>query len=132
MKARPRTLSTTPRRLRHLLLVSLGQELLGERIRLARESAGLSQQELAEKAGLAQGQSISNYERNVAEVPAKRLRLIATATAKPMSYFLGEADPEEEPLRLAIREETAEIRALVERIAAHLGLDETRSAEDGP
>lgn len=111
--------------------MSLGQELTGQRIREARLKAGLSQQALAEKVGLEQGQSISNYERSKTAVDTDRLRRIAKATSQPVSFFLGEPEPEEEPLRLAIREEMAETRRLVELIAAHLGLDETRSAEDG-
>ena len=87
MKARQRTLSTTPRRLRHLLLVAMGQELLGERIKKAREDADLSQQTLAERIGLKQGQSVSNYERNQAEVPAKRLRAIARETKRSRRFI---------------------------------------------
>jgi transcriptional regulator with XRE-family HTH domain len=91
------SLSTTPRRLRQLLRMAMGQEELGRLIALAREEANLSQQELAEKIGLSQGQSISNYERAVTEVPARRLRSIAEVTGKPIGFFLGEqpqASPE--------------------------------------
>lgn len=105
----------------------MGQELLGERIKKAREDAGLSQQALADRVGLKQGQSISNYERDQAEVPAKRLRAIAKETNKPMSFFLEEPEPEPDALRLAIREEMAETRDLVARIAAHLGLDDSQA-----
>lgn len=106
----------------------MGQELLGERIKKAREDADLSQQTLAERIGLKQGQSVSNYERNQAEVPPKRLRAIARETKKPLGYFLDEAEPEPDALRLAIREETAEMRRLVALIATHLGLDDAQSA----
>lgn len=112
--------------------MSLGQEEIGSKIRKARKLAKLSQKQLAEKIGVADAQSVSNYERGVTEVSMDRLREVATATSQPMSYFLAEPPPEEEPLRLAIREETAEIRNLVERIAKHLGLDDSLSAGDGP
>lgn len=108
--------------------MSLGQELTGKRIREARKLAGFSQQALAEKVGLQQGQSISNYERNITAVDTERLRQIATATSQPLSFFLGEPEPDEDALRLAIREEMAETRDLVARIAAHLGLDDFRAA----
>lgn len=126
-----KNLSTTPRRLRHLLLVSLGQELTGKRIREARLKAKLSQQSLAEKVGLQQGQSISNYERSKTAVDTERLRLIAEATSQPLSFFLGEPEPEPDAVRLAVREEMAETKEIVARIAAHLGLDGFRSAGEG-
>lgn len=90
MTTRSVHLSTTPRHLRQLLLVALGQEAIGIRIREAREAAGLSQPELAERLGLAHPQSISNYERGVTEVPPKRLRRIAEITGRPLGFFVGE------------------------------------------
>jgi transcriptional regulator with XRE-family HTH domain len=74
--------------------MALGQEEVGRRIAQAREEAGLTQAELATRIGLRHPQSISNYERGETEVPAKRLRAIAEATGKDISYFLGEASAE--------------------------------------
>lgn len=89
--------STKTRRLRHLLLVALGQQELGKRIRLAREDAGLTQSELAELLGLGHPQSISRYERGETEVPQRRLRRIAEATGKPLGFFLADGDEAEAP-----------------------------------
>ena len=65
--------STKTRRLRQLLLVSLGQQELGRRIRQARDDAGLTQSQLAELLGLKHPQSISRYERGETEVPQRAL-----------------------------------------------------------
>ena len=71
----------------------MGDPILGQRIREARVAAELTQPELAARVGLKHPQSISNYERGTAEVPAERLRRIATATSKPLSFFLDEQPP---------------------------------------
>lgn len=85
--------STKTRRLRHLLLMSMGRSQLGERIKFAREEKGLSQAELARRVGLGHPQSISRYERGETEVPPKRLRAIAEETGRPMSFFVAERLP---------------------------------------
>lgn len=89
--------STTPRRLRHLLLVAMGQEEVGRCIRTAREDAHLTQPELAALIGLKHPQSVSNYERGITDVPPRRLRKIAEETGKPISFFLGEQPPASRP-----------------------------------
>jgi len=104
-------LSTDTSRLRHLLLVAIGQEEIGRRIKEARESADLTQQELADRIGIKQGQTISNYERGVTEVSSKRLRRIAEATGKPISFFVQDPDGEPtEPEVSDLRAELAEVR----------------------
>jgi transcriptional regulator with XRE-family HTH domain len=82
--------STKSSHLRHLLLVSLGQEQIGTLVKQAREDADLSQQQLADRIGLRHAQSISRYERGLTEVPTKQLRRIAEVTRKPISFFVGE------------------------------------------
>lgn len=84
--------STTTSRLRHLLIMTLGQEELGQRIKQAREDAHLSQRDLADKLGLKHPQSISRYERGIHEVPPRRLRQIAEVTNHPLSYFVGDGE----------------------------------------
>jgi transcriptional regulator with XRE-family HTH domain len=110
-------LSTDTSRLRHLLLVALGQEHIGRLIKEARESADLTQQELADRIGIKQGQTISNYERGVTEVSTKRLRRIATETGKPITFFVQEpaAEPDEEDGSAAV---LAELHSRLEGIAA--------------
>lgn len=94
--------------------MAMGQEELGRRIREAREEAGLTQPQLAETLGLKHPQSISNYERGVTEIPTKRLRRIAEATGKPMSFFVTDAP------RLADPEMVEERLAAVELLLAEL------------
>jgi transcriptional regulator with XRE-family HTH domain len=89
--------STKARHLRQLLRVALGQEEIGQRIKQAREESGFTQAELADKIDVATAQSISRYERGETEVSAKRLRRIAEATGKPLSFFVLEPGDEVSP-----------------------------------
>lgn len=63
---------------------------LGEAIREARETAQprLTQNELGRRAGVL-GQEISRYERGETVPPVYRVRAIAQATGRPMSFFYG-------------------------------------------
>jgi transcriptional regulator with XRE-family HTH domain len=106
--------STKARHLRHLLLVAIGQEEIGRRIAQARVEAQLTQADLADKIGVATAQSISRYERGETEVSGKRLRRIADATGKPLSYFVQEPEEVVPPDRLS------ELQATVERNQALL------------
>jgi transcriptional regulator with XRE-family HTH domain len=89
--------STKASQLRQLLRMAIGQEEIGRRIAQAREEAGLSQRELAEKIGVADAQSVSRYERGITEVKTKRIEKIAEATGKPLSFFIQLMDEDEEP-----------------------------------
>lgn len=123
-------LSTDTSRLRHLLLMALGQEELGQRIKEAREDAGLTQQELADRIGIKQGQTVSNYERGVTEVTTKRLRRIAEATGKPITFFVQ--DEATEPAAGALEErlealEVGQVRTEESLAGQRVLLDEQRS-----
>jgi transcriptional regulator with XRE-family HTH domain len=108
--------STKPRHLRHLLRVSLGLDELGRRIKQAREDAHLTQQELADRIGIKTAQSISRYERGETEVSTKRLRRIAEATGKEMTFFVTlPAEVSVQDDRLIEMIERAVERVLVEK-----------------
>ncbi len=64
----------------------MGQVNVGRRIREARESLGLSQHRLAEKAGLSQ-RAVSYAEKQT-WVKESTLRKYASAIERPLSYFL--------------------------------------------
>jgi len=97
--------------------MAMGQEELGRLIALAREEANLSQPELAERIGLKHPQSISNYERGVTEVPPGRLRKIAEATGKPISFFLGEdAIPQDPDLRQVLDKLQDDVDEILRRL----------------
>lgn len=67
---------------------------LGDRLRKARESAGLEQAELAMITGLAR-QTVSNYERDAVHPRATGVRLWALATGVPVVWLeSGEAPPD--------------------------------------
>lgn len=101
--------------------MALGQEELGRRVKEARESANMTQRDLADAIDLRDAQSISNYERGLTEVPTRRLRRIAEATKKPLAFFLG---PDENGVALAQGPEWQKqvlerMRALEEREERH-------------
>ena len=60
---------------------------IGERIRTAREQAGLSQRELAQIIGFSSAQAVSLWESEQREVSASVLWKIAHATGQPISFF---------------------------------------------
>lgn len=62
---------------------------IGERIKYYREMAGMTQQELATKAGVSY-QAISKYENGVVtNIPTKRLQLIADALGTNGAVLMG-------------------------------------------
>jgi len=73
--------------------------LIGERLKKAREAAGLSQRKLGLLTGLSD-KTISAYEQGRVTPPLETLVRIAKQLGKPISYFLGEDNPSE---RLASR-----------------------------
>lgn len=115
------SLSTNTSHLRNLLLMALGQEEIGRRVKEARDSADLTQQELADRIGIAQGQTISNYERGTTEIPPKRLRRIAEATGKPLAFFVQDPDDQITPTELALlRSDVQELQSAIDRIEKRL------------
>lgn len=66
--------------------------LIGERIRIARESSGVSMIDLANELGIAFQQQ-HKYERGINRVPASRLAEIARILGTPVSWFFGEGEP---------------------------------------
>lgn len=67
---------------------------LGETVRLLRQRAGLSIQDVANKTGLSNGM-ISQLERARAMPSIRTLRLLSIALEVPISYFFETSDPTE-------------------------------------
>jgi transcriptional regulator with XRE-family HTH domain len=67
--------------------VSKSDELIGSRIREAREARGLSQPVLAEVLGITKMQ-ISKKERGIDRITAEQLARLAKLLKRPVSYFL--------------------------------------------
>jgi transcriptional regulator with XRE-family HTH domain len=110
----PTSLSTRSVQIGTLYFVALLREELGRRIAAARNAAGLSQQELAEKIGLKHAQDVSRYERGKVEVPGHRIDRIAEATGRPRSYFTRDpSEPEATPSA-----SVDELSAKVDRLAS--------------
>lgn len=66
---------------------------IGSRLRIARKSAHLSQERLAQDIGV-KFQQIQKYEKGVSRISAGRLHKIAVALNLPLSFFLPEVDAE--------------------------------------
>jgi transcriptional regulator with XRE-family HTH domain len=88
-------------------------ELAG-RIKAARSAKGWKQKHLAAEVSV-EPITVSRWERGATSPDFDALALIAEATGKPLSYFLGEAEPAESPPGLA--EAVERIEAAADRIA---------------
>jgi len=78
-----------------------GDQRLGETIRLMRQRAGLSIQEVAKRTGLSSGM-ISQVERALATPSVRTLRLLSIALGVPISYFFEDHEPVS-PARYIVR-----------------------------
>ncbi len=82
--------------------------LVGARMRLRRQSLGMSQTELAEKIGVA-FQQLQKYETGANRIGASRLALIASALGVPITFFFEELTPasqsagEDDAMMIALR-----------------------------
>lgn len=107
---------------------------IGARIRAARRGAALTQAELAAALGV-EPITVSRWERGVTSPSLPRLRRIAELTETTVGDLVQAPDPSAaQAMELAaLREELAETRALVERVALALGrLARPRSAAGSP
>ncbi|MEH2488127.1 cupin domain-containing protein [Bradyrhizobium sp. AZCC 2230] len=75
---------------------------LGETVRLLRQRAGLSIQDVANKTGLSNGM-ISQLERARAMPSIRTLRLLSIALDVPISYFFEASDPAADVQRYIVR-----------------------------
>jgi transcriptional regulator with XRE-family HTH domain len=94
---------------------------VGERLRTARRSAGLTQKQLAEALRV-EAITVSRWERGVTSPSLPRLERIAELTATTMSDLVRAPDAASgQAVELAaLREELAETRELVDRVARAL------------
>jgi transcriptional regulator with XRE-family HTH domain len=88
--ARIKLSATEARNMRRLLLLNVFEpEEIGDRIKQARERAGLRQEDLADLIGMSTRQ-VQNYEAGESKQYAK-LRAIANATGSTVEWLLGTA-----------------------------------------
>jgi transcriptional regulator with XRE-family HTH domain len=94
---------------------------VGARLRTARRSAGLTQRQLAEKLGV-ESITVSRWERGVTTPSLPGLRRIAELTETTVSDLVRAADAQTThgAELAALREELAETREIVDRIARAL------------
>lgn len=94
---------------------------MGERLRIARRSSGLTQKQLAELLEV-EPITVSRWERGVTSPSLPRLRRIAEVTETTVSDLVRAPDAASaHALELAaLREELAETRELVDRVARAL------------
>jgi transcriptional regulator with XRE-family HTH domain len=103
---------------------------VGERLRTARRSVGLTQKQLADELGV-ESITVSRWERGATSPSLTRLRRIAELTGTTVSDLVRAPDAASaHSVELAaLREELAETRELVNRVARTLDqLARTRSA----
>lgn len=67
---------------------------VSQRIKRARQEAGISQEQLADKLGLSGNNVISRWENRRGSISVDQLAKIAELTHRPISYFFGEEEQE--------------------------------------
>ena len=94
---------------------------LGSRLREVREYLNLSQQYVADKAGIPRS-AVSDIERGVRKVDSLELRKLSRLYMHPVGFFLGEEDASDEvrALARAVTDLTDQDRAEVVRFAQFL------------
>jgi len=96
---------------------------LGERIKAARAGRGWKQRHLAAEVDV-DPMTVSRWERGATTPDLDVLRLVATATGKPLSYFVDTAPPATElaprveQLEQSLARVEAKLDALLERLSA--------------
>ncbi|MDD2586943.1 MAG: helix-turn-helix transcriptional regulator [Syntrophomonadaceae bacterium] len=70
----------------------MGSMDIGKKLQIAREEAGLSQEQLANLLGCAQS-TLSNYEKGKRRLYLTQLEQIAEALGKPIDYFVKRTTP---------------------------------------
>ena len=121
-RAAQKVAATNSRSFRTFLLVSQWEaKEIGQRIALARDLAGMTQEQLAELTSFSK-RSLQDYETGVT-IPWKHFRELARLLRKPEEWFLY-GDPEESSAEDALAEvkrEQAETRAAVASLEAEMG-----------
>jgi transcriptional regulator with XRE-family HTH domain len=90
---------------------------LGQKIRYARRSVGLSQKQLGDMLRLSD-KAVSSYEVDRAVPPLDTLKEISKHTSRPMSYFVNESGKTEQTIDekiASIEHELQEIKELLQR-----------------
>jgi transcriptional regulator with XRE-family HTH domain len=133
--ARKKVSATTVRNLRTLLLLNVFEpEEIGDRIKQARERAGLRQEDLADLIGMSTRQ-VQNYEAGDSKQYAK-LKAIAGATGTSVEWLLrGEPVEDDEVTSsevAALGAQLEAVRAGVERVESLLRGDAARDAPAKP
>ena len=103
---------------------------IGQRIRDARETAHLSQRELAEKLGYESATAISYMESGERKVSVVDLEKIAGILDRDFRYFIGQE--EDQPnVRVALRAETGLAQKDQDAILHIIEMAKKRSKKDG-
>lgn len=78
----------------------MGFKEIGRKLQMAREEAGLSQEQLANLLGCAQS-TLSNYEKGKRRLYLTQLENIAEILDKPIEYFMENSSASEQPPSMA-------------------------------
>ncbi|SHF05217.1 Transcriptional regulator, contains XRE-family HTH domain [Desulfofundulus australicus DSM 11792] len=94
----------------------MGYKSIGRRIQLAREEAGLSQEQLAAKIGCSQS-TLSHYEQGKRRLYLAQLEKIAQVLQKPIDYFFQPVEEKSAaPHRSVAAPDDAEIQAVLDAL----------------
>ncbi|MGB9803636.1 helix-turn-helix domain-containing protein [Desulfofundulus sp.] len=93
----------------------MGYKSIGRRIQMAREEAGLSQEQLAAKIGCSQS-ALSNYEQGKRRLYLAQLEKIAEVLHKPIDYFLQPVEEKDAGRNTAYTDVDTDIQAVLDAL----------------
>lgn len=105
-------------------------QLIGKKVREARESAGLSQKQLAEQIGYESPTAISYIESGERKISVVDLEKVAKIVDRDIRFFLG-MDTEQQNVRVALRAESGLDKKDQDAILHIIDMAKKRSNENG-
>lgn len=91
----------------------MGYKSIGRQLQLAREEAGLSQEQLAARVGCSQS-TLSNYEKGKRRIYLAQLEKIAEVLQKPIDYFMQPLSDREGVFEGESRPDDTDIKTMLE------------------
>lgn len=105
------------------------REIVGTRIREAREEAGLKQKQLAARVHV-EPQTVSNWERSVSIPDLDKVELLAEILERPVGWFYSQADTVTPDPLAAEAGDIHDLRVLVDALLRREGLDPDQILRD--
>ncbi|MFZ5651773.1 MAG: helix-turn-helix domain-containing protein [Bacillota bacterium] len=93
----------------------MGYKSIGRQLQLAREEAGLSQEQLAARVGCSQS-TLSNYEKGKRRIYLAQLERIAEVLQRPIDYFMQPPSEQESVAAGELGPDSTDIKAMLEAL----------------